>query len=44
VLEKDVHYKEYNLGKGRGQSVLEIVAAMTKASGHTFKTEVIGRR
>lgn len=37
-------YKGYNLGKGRGQSVLEIVEAMRKATGFDFKTEVIGRR
>jgi len=43
-LEPDVHFKAYNLGKGRGQSVLEIVHAMTVASGHEFKTEIIGRR
>jgi len=38
------HYKAYNLGKGRGQSVLEIAAAMTKASGYEFKKEIVGRR
>ena len=38
------HYKGYNLGKGRGQSVYEIVEAMRKATGFDFKTEVIGRR
>ena len=37
-------YKGYNLGKGRGQSVYEIVEAMRKATGFNFKTEVIGRR
>jgi len=37
-------YKGYNLGKGRGQSVMEIVGAMRKATGFDFKTEVIGRR
>ncbi|KAF9511032.1 hypothetical protein BS47DRAFT_1347190 [Hydnum rufescens UP504] len=44
VPEPHVHFKAYNLGKGRGQSVLEIVHAMTAVSGHEFKTEVIGRR
>lgn len=44
VPEPNVNFKGYNLGKGRGQSVLDIVAAMTKATGHEFKTEVIGRR
>lgn len=37
-------YKGYNLGKGRGQSVYEIVEAMHKATGFEFRTEVIGRR
>ena len=37
-------YKGYNLGKGRGQSVYEIVEAMRKATLFNFKTEVIGRR
>ncbi|KAG8927558.1 UDP-glucose-4-epimerase [Tulasnella sp. 419] len=37
-------YKAYNLGKGRGQSVFNIVDAMRKASGVNFKTRVIGRR
>lgn len=37
-------YKGYNLGKGRGQSVLEIVEAMRKATGFDFKTQIIGRR
>ncbi|KAF8753760.1 UDP-glucose 4-epimerase [Rhizoctonia solani] len=34
----------YNLGKGRGQSVLEIVQAMRVATGHDYKTEIVGRR
>lgn len=38
------HFKAYNLGKGRGQSVLEIAEAMTKASGHKFQMEIVGRR
>lgn len=37
-------YKAYNLGKGEGMSVLQMVAAMEKASGHKYKTEVVGRR
>lgn len=44
VPEAEVNFKAYNLGKGRGQSVLDIVAAMTKATGHEYKTEVVGRR
>ncbi|GAA6053824.1 hypothetical protein JCM3770_004735 [Rhodotorula araucariae] len=37
-------YKAYNLGKGAGMSVLQMVAAMEKASGFKYKTEVVGRR
>lgn len=37
-------YKAYNLGKGKGMSVLEMVAAMHAASGFEYKYEIIGRR
>lgn len=37
-------YKAYNLGKGQGQSVFDIVRAMAKATGYDYKTEVVGRR
>ncbi|KAJ3995499.1 UDP-glucose 4-epimerase [Lentinula boryana] len=37
-------FKAYNLGKGHGMSVMQIVDAMRKATGHDYKTEVIGRR
>jgi len=37
-------HKAYNLGKGKGTSVLQIVEAMRKATGYNFKCEVIGRR
>ncbi|KAK2461525.1 hypothetical protein APHAL10511_005988 [Amanita phalloides] len=37
-------YKAYNLGKGRGMSVLQIVKAMRKATGFDYKYEIIGRR
>ncbi|KZT62681.1 UDP-glucose 4-epimerase [Calocera cornea HHB12733] len=37
-------YKAYNLGKGHGQSVLSMIAAMHKASGFEYKYEIIGRR
>ncbi|KAJ7150385.1 THO complex subunit 1 transcription elongation factor-domain-containing protein [Mycena filopes] len=40
----DARYKAYNLGQGKGVSVLEIVAAMRKATGFDFKYEIIGRR
>jgi nucleoside-diphosphate-sugar epimerase len=37
-------YKAYNLGKGKGMSVLQIVEAMRKATGFDYKTTIIGRR
>ncbi|GAA5983134.1 hypothetical protein JCM11641_004924 [Rhodosporidiobolus odoratus] len=37
-------YKAYNLGKGKGMSVLQMVDAMEKASGFTYKKEIVGRR
>ncbi|GAA6000350.1 hypothetical protein JCM10207_007974 [Rhodosporidiobolus poonsookiae] len=37
-------YKAYNLGKGKGMSVLQMVDAMEKASGFKYKTEIVGRR
>lgn len=37
-------FKAYNLGKGRGVSVLQIVEAMRRATGFNYKYEVIGRR
>ncbi|GAA5833982.1 hypothetical protein JCM11251_003581 [Rhodosporidiobolus azoricus] len=37
-------YKAYNLGKGKGMSVLQMVEAMEKASGFTYKKEIVGRR
>jgi UDP-glucose 4-epimerase len=37
-------YKAYNLGKGKGMSVLQIVEAMRNATGYDYKCEVVGRR
>ncbi|THH31939.1 hypothetical protein EUX98_g2248 [Antrodiella citrinella] len=37
-------FKAYNLGKGKGLSVLQIVEAMRKATGFDYKYEIIGRR
>lgn len=34
----------YNLGTGRGYSVLEVLAAYERACGHTIPYEVVGRR
>lgn len=40
----EAFYKAYNLGKGKGMSVLQIVEAMRKATGFDYKYEIIGRR
>jgi len=40
----DARYKAYNLGKGKGMSVLQILEAMRLATGFDYKYEVIGRR
>lgn len=46
IFSKDsaAHFKAYNLGKGKGVSVLQIVEAMRKATGFDYKYEIIGRR
>lgn len=40
----DARYKAFNLGKGRGFSVLQIMEAMRKATKFDYKYEIIGRR
>jgi UDP-glucose 4-epimerase len=37
-------FRAYNLGRGQGVSVLQIVEAMRKAAGFDYKYEIIGRR
>ena len=37
-------FKAYNLGKGNGLSVLDILEAMRKATGFDYKYEIVGRR
>jgi UDP-glucose 4-epimerase len=37
-------YKAYNLGKGVGMSVLNMVEAMKKVSGYGYPYEIVGRR
>lgn len=37
-------FKAYNLGKGKGMSVIDILEAMRKATGFDYKYEIIGRR
>lgn len=40
----EARFKAYNLGKGNGMSVLDIIEAMRKATGFDYKYEIIGRR
>ena len=40
----DARYKAYNLGRGKGMSVLQILEAMRKTTGFGFRWEVVGRR
>jgi UDP-glucose 4-epimerase len=37
-------YKAYNLGRGQGFSVLQIVEAMRKEAGFDYRYNIIGRR
>ncbi|KAH9923139.1 UDP-glucose 4-epimerase [Epithele typhae] len=40
----DARYKAYNLGRGRGMSVMQILEAMRKCTGFDYKYEIVGRR
>lgn len=44
MQRKEPGYYVFNLGTGRGFSVLEMVAAMEKACGHEIPYEVVARR
>jgi UDP-glucose 4-epimerase len=38
------YYRAYNLGKGKGMSVLNMIEAMRKATGFEFQYEIVPRR
>ena len=40
----EARYKAYNLGRGQGLSVLQIIEAMRAETGFDFKYEIVGRR
>ncbi|KIY69366.1 UDP-glucose 4-epimerase [Cylindrobasidium torrendii FP15055 ss-10] len=42
--DKNKQFKAYNLGNGKGESVLQITAAMKKATGFDYKLEITPRR
>ncbi len=44
IYQNDVRYKAYNLGRGQGFSVRQIVDAMKVATGTDYKTSVVARR
>jgi UDP-glucose 4-epimerase len=37
-------YRAFNLGRGKGMSVLDMINAMSKASGFKYEYEIVGRR
>lgn len=41
---KDGNYRAFNLGRGKGMSVLTMIEAMRKATGFEYKYEIVGRR
>lgn len=41
---KSGYFRAFNLGKGKGMSVINMIDAMKKASGYDFKYEIVGRR
>ena len=43
-VKKDGYYRAFNLGKGKGMSVLNMIEAMRKATGFDYKYEIVGRR
>jgi len=43
-ISKSGHYRAFNLGKGKGMSVLNMINAMKEASGFDFQFEIVGRR
>ncbi|WRT70530.1 UDP-glucose 4-epimerase GalE [Kwoniella shivajii] len=40
----DGSFRAFNLGKGKGMSVLNMIDAMKKATGYDYKYEIVGRR
>ncbi len=44
VLDSDPGVAAYNLGTGRGHSVLEVVAAFERASGQKIPYQIVPRR
>lgn len=43
-VKADGYYRAFNLGKGKGMSVLNMIEAMKKATGFDYQYEIVGRR
>ena len=43
-VKKDGYFRAFNLGKGKGMSVLNMIEAMRAATGFDYKYEIVGRR
>lgn len=43
-IKKEGYYRAFNLGKGKGMSVLNMINAMKRASGYDYQYEIVGRR
>jgi len=43
-LAADGYYRAFNLGRGKGLSVLDMIKAMERATGHRYTYEIVGRR
>ena len=43
-VKKQGYFRAFNLGKGKGMSVLNIIEAMRKASGFQYNYTIEGRR
>lgn len=43
-VKKDGYFRAFNLGRGKGMSVIQMVEAMRAASGFDYKYEIVGRR
>lgn len=43
-VKQDGYFRAFNLGRGKGMSVLQMIEAMRAASGYDYKYEIVGRR
>jgi UDP-glucose 4-epimerase len=43
-IPKEGRFRAFNLGRGKGLSVLDMVRAMKEATGFEYQYEIVGRR